>query len=305
MKFYSRGKLLISGEYLVLKGATALAVPLKLGQVLQVGKSERTEELSWESREYGKTWFSTTLKLPSLEIAESSDLTIAGNLVRHLEAIIRIKPEFIEKMAASIVITDLGFNREWGFGSSSSLVSNLAYWADLNPFELHNKVSSGSGYDVICAREDGPVYFNTSIKGYNTEVINLHNSICNQLFFVYLGRKEDTAKNVDSFLAKKRTFRVEKRIVSELTRHLGDATNIEDFGYYMKEHEQIISSLLKKPTLKEGIFKDLKGEAKSLGAWGGDFAMITWNDTRKELMEYLSSKNINTLFSFDELIKTR
>ena len=206
-------------------------------------------------------------------------------------------------MAASIVITDLEFNKEWGFGSSSSLVSNLAYWADLDPYELHKKVSSGSGYDVICAREDGPVYFNVTKQGYTTEALNLHNLICNQLFFVYLGRKEDTAKNVDSFLAKKRTFRVEKRVVSELTRHLGDATNIEDFGYYMKEHEQIISSLLKKPTLKEGIFKDLKGEAKSLGAWGGDFAMMTWNDSKKKLIRYLEEKNIYTIFTFEELIK--
>jgi len=305
MKFFSRGKLLISGEYLVLKGAVALAVPLKFGQILQVGKSEKAEELRWESREYGKTWFSTTLKLPSLDIAESSDFAIAENLVKHLKAIIRLRPEFIEKMSATTVITDLEFKKEWGFGSSSGLISNLAYWADLDPFELHNKVSSGSGYDVICAREEGPVYFNVSKQGYNTEKLNLRNSVRNRIFFVYLGKKEDTAKNVDAFLAKKKSFRVEKRFVSELSRHMGDATNIEDFEYYMKEHEQIISSLLRKPPLKEGIFKDLAGEAKSLGAWGGDFAMITWNDTSKELMEYLSVKNMKTMFSFSELIKTR
>ena len=34
--FYSHGKLLLTGEYLVLDGALALAVPCKLGQSLTV-----------------------------------------------------------------------------------------------------------------------------------------------------------------------------------------------------------------------------------------------------------------------------
>jgi len=35
---YSNGKLLLTGEYLVLEGATALAVPTKFGQDLKVEK---------------------------------------------------------------------------------------------------------------------------------------------------------------------------------------------------------------------------------------------------------------------------
>jgi mevalonate kinase len=37
--FYSNGKLLITGEYLVLDGATAFALPTKIGQNLIVEKT--------------------------------------------------------------------------------------------------------------------------------------------------------------------------------------------------------------------------------------------------------------------------
>jgi hypothetical protein len=73
----------------------------------------------------------------------------------------------------------------------------------------------------------------------------------------------------------------------------------------MKEHELIISSILKQKRIKEARFNDLEGEVKSLGAWGGDFAMITWQDSRKKLNQYLGEKNIDTIFSFNELIKSK
>ena len=41
--YKSNGKFMLTGEYLVLKGATALALPLKLGQSLDVEVSEENE----------------------------------------------------------------------------------------------------------------------------------------------------------------------------------------------------------------------------------------------------------------------
>ena len=45
MNYKSNGKFLLTGEYLVLKGATALALPLKLGQSLDVETLEENENL--------------------------------------------------------------------------------------------------------------------------------------------------------------------------------------------------------------------------------------------------------------------
>jgi len=56
-KFYANGKLLLTGEYLVLDGAQALAIPTKYGQGLIIEKRAQ-EGLKWESYdEYGNCWF--------------------------------------------------------------------------------------------------------------------------------------------------------------------------------------------------------------------------------------------------------
>ena len=47
-KFYSNGKLLLTGEYMVLDGAIALAIPTKFGQSLTVEKLEEPK-INWKS----------------------------------------------------------------------------------------------------------------------------------------------------------------------------------------------------------------------------------------------------------------
>ena len=57
--FYSKGKLLLTGEYLVLDGAKALALPTKKGQSLLVEKNN-SGLLSWTSFDCHKqVWYKT------------------------------------------------------------------------------------------------------------------------------------------------------------------------------------------------------------------------------------------------------
>jgi hypothetical protein len=128
-------------------------------------------------------------------------------------------------------------------------------------------------------------------------------SLNQEIYFIYLGTKQDSAISVGQFKSRKRSFSNEIKLISELSRHIASAGTLEDFEYYIKEHEMIISSILKQKRIKEARFKDLDGEIKSLGAWGGDFAMMTWNDSKKKLIRYLEEKNIYTIFTFEELIK--
>ncbi len=46
--FYSRGKLLLTGEYVVLDGALALALPTKFGQSLKVQPID-SQNIFWKS----------------------------------------------------------------------------------------------------------------------------------------------------------------------------------------------------------------------------------------------------------------
>ena len=48
--FKSNGKFLLTGEYLVLKGATALALPLRLGQSMNVETLDSDEgKIYWDA----------------------------------------------------------------------------------------------------------------------------------------------------------------------------------------------------------------------------------------------------------------
>ena len=55
--FYSNGKLLLTGEYLVLEGATALAVPTKFGQDLSVEKIKEPQLIGGSFTNKGDCWF--------------------------------------------------------------------------------------------------------------------------------------------------------------------------------------------------------------------------------------------------------
>ena len=59
-EFYSNGKLLITGEYLVLDGANAFALPTKFGQNLIVEKGS-PQKIKWTSLDAdGNIWFEDT-----------------------------------------------------------------------------------------------------------------------------------------------------------------------------------------------------------------------------------------------------
>jgi len=70
-RYYSNGKFLISGEYLVLKGALAFAIPLKFGQSLQIlPLINETPSINWKSFVKENLWFEARFSIESLEIID-------------------------------------------------------------------------------------------------------------------------------------------------------------------------------------------------------------------------------------------
>lgn len=303
MNFFSNGKLLISGEYLVMKGATALTVPLMKGQSLHVEAANEPGVLQWVSHLHGRKWFGFSLNLKLFEILDTTDLKVAKNLVKILKAAQKLNPGFLSGDKGFHVTTHLDFILEWGFGSSSSLISNIAFWAGVDPFELHLETSEGSGYDVVAARKTKPFFFTLKKDGYRDEDVDFKPEFRNRLFFVYLGTKQDSAASVKHFLEKDENFSTETERISELSKKLTEASSLKEFEKYLAEHNRIISSVLSKPTLKETRFNDLDGEIKPLGAWGGDFALMTWNGDPGKIRSYLELKDIHDFFTFNELVK--
>ena len=97
-KFYSNGKLLLTGEYLVLNGALALAIPTKYGQSLTVERYDEGQ-LRWESfDDLGNLWFEST---PTLnDVLHPSVLNvndIKDRMFQILRAANEENPEFLNR----------------------------------------------------------------------------------------------------------------------------------------------------------------------------------------------------------------
>lgn len=302
MNFRSNGKLLITGEYLILHGAKALAVPTSFSQSLNISYQQK-HILSWKSYFQNELWFKGIISIPGLKIIESNNPKIAQNLIHILRDAQNINPGFLTEALGFEVKSKANFNANWGLGSSSSLLSNISHWANIDPFQMHDKVSAGSGYDIACARSDNPILYQI-VKGQKMiQEIEFKPGFKNHLYFVYLGQKQNSAKSVHSFLQNKKKFKNEIELISNLSLHIATTQNIDDFEYYIKEHENILSSVLKTKSIKEERFNDFDGEIKSLGAWGGDFAMVCWQGIPSELQKYFKRRDLNTIFTFDEMIK--
>jgi mevalonate kinase len=302
--FYASAKLLLTGEYLVLKGAKALAVPLKKGQSLEVEEAEiqGVGTIEWEARVLDQMWFSAVFNLPDLEVYNTENEVVAINLRKIFEAIVLMRPMAFRSGIRYRFTTRSDFDHSWGFGSSSALIVNLARWAGLDPMELCFKVSGGSGYDVAVAGSTGPIlYWLDHGKPFSAPAI-FNPDFKNQIWFVYLGCKQDTRKGIAGFLSGAFVSPRDMDTMNELTEEFLTVTKLDDLMRIMYRHEVLLSGILKQSRIRLSMFRDFIGETKSLGAWGGDFAMVATPMPESYVRTYFSLKGLTTVFGFEELV---
>ena len=316
--YQSHGKFLLTGEYLVLKGALALALPLKLGQTLSVETRHGTS-LQWDAYKPDGPWFSVTLNPENLEIIESDDQPKAEKLRQILQAVKQLNSKAFEGNHL-IFNTHLDFDPNWGLGSSSTLIANLARWANVNPYELLKMTFGGSGYDIACATVERPIYYQVktevpepevaerrrSIEGPTptVEPINFTPHFANHLFFVYQGQKQSSSKEIKAFLSKANPVDLQKDIeaVSEISRAVPKCQSLDEFAMLMQCHERIISRCIgQEPVQKH--FPDFEGLLKSLGAWGGDFILAATNWDRDQVRAYFKGKGLDVVFGYNDLVR--
>lgn len=88
--------------------------------------------------------------------------------------------------------------------------------------------------------------------------------------------------------------------ISAITKQLIEVDKLPQFEALLADHEAIISALLNQPTIKNRLFSDYNGGViKSLGAWGGDFVLVTGT---KEKMSYFIEKGFETIVPFSEMV---
>jgi len=307
MEFYSNGKLLLTGEYLVLDGAKALALPTKFGQNLIVEKIAEPQLIWGSFTNTGDCWFEAVFDLPKLRLVsatfnsdkEGSADFIAETLLEILEEAKNLNPNFLNVDGGYIVKTKLTFPRNWGLGSSSTLINSIASWAKVDAFKLLWNSFKGSGYDIACAQNNTAIFYQIKDKNPIIEQFNFNPIFKENLFFVFLNKKQDSKEGIAKFRESKKDFSVELKRISELTEAFLVAESLQDFEKLIIEHEQIISSIIKIKPVKEKLFSDYFGEIKSLGAWGGDFVMVTGNE---KTPSYFKNKGFEIVISYSEII---
>ncbi|MDP2723918.1 MAG: GYDIA family GHMP kinase [Bacteroidales bacterium] len=297
--FKANGKLLLTGEYLVMEGAQALALPLVKGQQMQVN-SNTEELLNWEAWSPDGLWFKSSFALPEISIVSTSDHLLAKKLKEILTE--ALKQTFFKKNRGFDIKTILDFNPAFGFGSSATLVALLAQWLGLDAFGLHHKIFGGSGYDIACATASGPIIYSIEKGVPKTQPIDFFPSFHHQLYFVYLGSKQHSAREIARFkdISKVNSSDIEQ--VNQLTEIVCNANRLEDFERALRAHEALLSGILKRTTIQEERFPLHEGVVKSLGAWGGDFVLVTTKKEKSAFVQEMKQAGYEVVYSFADMV---
>lgn len=298
-EFYGNGKLLISGEYYLLDGSWGLALPTKYGQRMEV-KELDAPLLLWKSyNEDGSLWYQHDFKLKRGKLHTHGKDSITKQLMKFMAAAHRLNPEFLRKAEGYEVKTYLEFPKEWGLGSSSTLIYMLSQWAGVDAFELKNEAFIGSGYDLAIAEMEKPLLYRLNGEVPEYKEVSLSWDFTNKLYFLHLNKKIDSAQEIAEY-GHKLISNTDLERVSRISQLLPAVTAVEEFIKLLEEHETILSNTLEVPTQKKQLFPDFNGSIKSLGAWGGDFVLVVSSENPAD---YFKEKGYPTLIPFQDMIK--
>jgi len=306
-QYYSNGKLLLTGEYFVLDGATSLAVPTSCGQDLIVN-SINEPQLIWQSyTNTGACWLEAIFDLPKLRLISASfeasedggKDTLAEDLKNILVETQKLNSSFLNSKNGFLVKTNLTFPINWGLGTSSTLITNIANWVKVNPYQLLAATFGGSGYDIACAQNDSPILYTKNKFNPLVKKVAFNPVFKNQLYFVYLNKKQNSREGIKRYRALKGKLVSEFQQVSKLSELFLSCKNLQDFEKLMIEHELLVSKTIQLNPVQETLFSDYFGQTKSLGAWGGDFILATGND---DTPNYFEQKGFQTVIPYADLI---
>ncbi|WP_047550891.1 GYDIA family GHMP kinase [Psychroserpens sp. Hel_I_66] len=300
--FYGQGKLLLTAEYVVLDGAKALAVPSNYGQSLQIEKGE-IGKLKWTSfDELQNVWFESEFGLQNNEILkqDKNDDPVSNRLLQILNTAKQLNSTFLADLDGYTITTKLSFPKNWGLGTSSTLISNVASWAKINPYQLLEATFGGSGYDIACARALKSLTF--QLKG-NEQIINTVDFspvFKDHIYFVHLNQKQNSRDGIKQYRLNTSDLSSTISEINNITDCMIECESLIDFQKLMDQHELLISEVIKQKPVKKMLFSDFKGSIKSLGAWGGDFVMIASED---DPTTYFKSKGYHTILTFSKMVK--
>lgn len=299
MEFYSNGKLFILGEYYVLQGAKVFALPTKFGQYLSVFPIQ-SKVLSWKSYDAdGSVWYNDDIAIADvLSNNQTSTDKVRNTLIDILHQAHQANPTVLSN-GGFVVETKLTFPYNWGLGTSSTLINNIAQWFQIDAFQLLDKSFGGSGFDIACAQHNAPVTYQKIDSKIVVEEVVFNPAFKENIYFVYLNQKRDSKEAIANFRKKQKNLTNEIVEVSKMTDDLLSITDLNHFINFFKKYESNLGGILEVPTIQEQLFPDFEGLVKSLGGWGGDFVMVASHQNPES---YFKSKGYSTIISYNDMI---
>ena len=297
-RIFSPGKLMLTSEYVAVDGALVLAIPTKLGQELFYTENDEQKSLIfWEAYHQNRLWLKATIDYKNWKILETNDSKASEFILKTLKNVQNLSEIKLKSDTSYHIKTNLQFPSDFGLGSSSTLMNNLAEWANIDAFTLNEISLGGSGYDVAVAKEKSAVLYSRFPERVY-ETIDFQPSFKDELIFIHLNQKQDTREGISHY----RSMPTSTELIndySELTKMIVNSQNLEEFSQLMTIHEQKLSDFLGIPTVKEKYFQNCPGFVKSLGAWGGDFVLAS---KFGDYQDYFKQRGFSKIFSWKDLI---
>ncbi|SDS17199.1 GYDIA family GHMP kinase [Winogradskyella sediminis] len=302
--YRSNGKLLLTAEYAVLDGAKALAIPTSYGQSLVV-KTYDSDTIQWKSyNELNAVWFECIISLDAIKSYRPNRLakhSVQERLIQVIHAAQELNSEFLIDNQGYLITTHQDFNRLWGLGTSSTLINNIALWANVNPYALLARTFGGSGYDIACAQHSTAITFQLQSKAKNPIVnaVDFKPEFRNHLYFVYLNQKQNSRDGISAYKALNKIDTSGITKINEITDQMIVCNSLSEFEILLNAHEHIIAHLIDQKPVKDRLFSDFNGAVKSLGAWGGDFVLVT---SKTDPTAYFKNKGLHTVLPYKDLV---
>ncbi|MFC4723354.1 GYDIA family GHMP kinase [Geojedonia litorea] len=297
--FLSHGKLLLTGEYVVLDGALSLAIPAKFGQTLSISPTSNKQKLYWKSLdELNKVWFEDEFSFENGVLISRNDNNISTRLIQILTEAKKLNPRF--SPLGFNAETKLNFPRNWGLGTSSTLINSVAAWANVDPYKLLERTFGGSGYDIACASSELPLTYQFHGNQRIVTKADFYPNFKDDLYFIYLNKKQNSREGISNYRNLNPQVKTSVEAISSITKQLLKCQNLVEFESLIYQHEQIISKLIKQKPVQELLFEDYTlGQIKSLGAWGGDFILAT---SKSNPSAYFQGKGYPIVISYSDMV---
>lgn len=298
--FYSNGKLLITGEYLVLDGAKSLALPTKFGQYLKVNSGD-LGQIHWTSFDFDNSiWFEETISFDEIiNFKVSDNLTQRETLIKILHEAHLLNADFLKSSLGYSISTVLTFPKLWGLGTSSTLINNIAQWLQIDAFTLLKNSFGGSGYDIACSLNNTPILYQLENGLPIVENVNFNPEFRDSIYFVYLNKKQSSKTAIENYYKNKKNLDDKFPKLNKITSAVLNSNSLKEFCDLLDKHEKVMSEILELPTVKKNSFPDFDGSIKSLGAWGGDFVMAVSKDNPTA---YFENKGYKTIVNYKDMI---